>query len=102
MEPETRSVHAGEFCLVLTPTLTAPLRASEAVWERFAALTEEVRRELAAVVAELVSKAIEHGQRSPITVAIGLTADAIHGEVTSQWAVPEGSIDTSFEIPLAR
>ena len=102
MGPRTSSVDAGEFCLVLTPTLTAPARASEAVWERFAALTEEVRRELAAVVADLVSKAVEHGQRSLITVAIGLSSDAIHGEVTSQWAVPEGSIDASFEIPLVR
>jgi Histidine kinase-like ATPase domain len=128
---ETRAADANEFCLVLTPTSGAPDRASAAVMERFTMLGEETRKDLAAVVAELVQSSVDHGPGRPITVTVALGDDTIHGEVsdqgnptvapaiayaedgegsgpalldslTSSWAVHEGSNDVWFEMPLAR
>lgn len=94
METETRAAELTDFCLVLTPTLTAAERASEAIWKRFTFLAEEIRREVAAVVAELVQSSVERRPRRPITVAIALDADAIHGEVSDH-----GDL-VPFRIPL--
>jgi anti-sigma regulatory factor (Ser/Thr protein kinase) len=116
---------------VLTPTHGAARRASDAIRERFRILAEETRRDLAAVVGELVQSSVDHGPGRPITVTVMLGADAIHGEVsdqgnpaapprisheaegsggglilvdrlTSRWAVNEDSTDVWFELPLAR
>jgi anti-sigma regulatory factor (Ser/Thr protein kinase) len=132
MEPKTQAAEVNEFCLVLTPTSSAAVRARDAVRERFGGLTDETRGDLAAVVAELVNNSVEHGPGKPITVTVVLGADAIHGEgsdqgnplvmsppisngggsdgnglalvdrLTSRWAIHEGSTDIWFEIPLAR
>jgi hypothetical protein len=104
MEPKTQASDATEFYLVLTPTLGAHLRASEAIHHRFAALTDEIRNDLAAVVGELVDKAVERRPGRPITVAIALGPDAIHGEVYDRGEIrdPEPTSNARFEIPLAR
>jgi anti-sigma regulatory factor (Ser/Thr protein kinase) len=131
METKTRAADANEFCLVLTPTSGASVRASAAVMERFTMLAEGTRGDLATVVAELVQSSVDHGPGRPITVTVALGDDAIHGEVsdqgnpivapaiayaengegsgpalldrlTSSWAVHEGSTDVRFEMPLAR
>jgi hypothetical protein len=94
METKTRAKDASEFYLTLTPAFTAPFRASEAVMGRFGNLEEETRRDLAAVVAELVTNALAHGRGGPIAVAIAVGADTIRGEVSHQ-----GELDP-FEIPL--
>ncbi len=93
MERETRATELTDFCLVLTPTVGAADRASEAIWKRFAFLADEIRREVAAVVAELVQSSVERRPRKPITVSIALEADSIHGEVSDGDLVP-------FQIPL--
>jgi hypothetical protein len=95
METKTRGADLTDFCLVLTPTLTAADRASEAIWKRFTFLAEEIRREVAAVVAELVQSSVERRPRVPITVSIALESDVIHGEVSDGDLFP-------FEIPLRR
>jgi anti-sigma regulatory factor (Ser/Thr protein kinase) len=121
----------SEFCLVLTPTWGAAARASEWIRERFEALAAETRRDLAAVLTELVQNSVEHHPDRPITVTVAVGADSIRGEVadqgnpaitpavanglstggsgralldelTSRWAVHEGTTDVWFEIPLAR
>jgi hypothetical protein len=94
MEMKTGAAELTDFCLVLTPTLNAAERASEAIRKRFTFLAEEISREVAAVVAELVQSSVERRPRKPITVAIALDADAIHGEVSDGDLVP-------FRIPLA-
>ena len=96
MEIETRAPELTDFCLVLTPTLTAAARASEAVRKRFTFLPEETRLEVASVVAELVDSSVERRPRKPITVVISLDSDAIRGEVSDQGDLVE------FEIPLDR
>jgi anti-sigma regulatory factor (Ser/Thr protein kinase) len=129
METKTRAADANEFCLVLTATLDAGVRAGEAVRERFTSLPQEARRDLAAVVAELVQSSVERRPGGPITVTVVVGSDEIHGEVsdhgntaitprvanrgdqngngfalvdrlTSEWAFYEGSTDVWFEIPL--
>jgi hypothetical protein len=96
MKPKTQARDANEFCLVLTPTMSAPGRASEAIRRHFGALAEEIRSNLAALIGELVEKSVERRPRRPITVLVLLEADAIRGEVSDP-------IDlVSFEIPLAR
>jgi hypothetical protein len=104
MEPKTQAPDATEFYLVLTPTLGAPLRATEAIRHRFPALSEEIRNHLAAVVGELVDKAVERRPSKPITVAIVLGPDSIHGEVYDRGEIrdPERTSNAGFEIPLAR
>jgi hypothetical protein len=97
MEPGTRTADACEFCLVLTPTLGAASRATQALRERFGFLPEKTRGDLAAVVAELVDSAVERRPGTPITVAVVLGADSIRGEVADH----QGDL-ASFEIPLAR
>jgi anti-sigma regulatory factor (Ser/Thr protein kinase) len=125
-----QALDASEFCLVLTPTWGAAARAGEWIRERFAALAAETRRDLAAVIAELVQNAVDHRPGRPIVVTVALGDDAIHGEVadrsnptttqpianglvlnggrtlldelTSRWDVHEGTTDVWFEIPLAR
>jgi hypothetical protein len=84
METKTRAGDANEFCLVLTPTSGASVRASAAVMERFTMLAEGTRRDLATVVAELVQSSVDHGPGRPITVTVALGDDAIHGEVSDQ------------------
>jgi hypothetical protein len=96
MRTMTQAPGAGEFCLVLTPTASAPVRAREAIRQRFGTLTDEVRRDLAAVVEELVEDSVERRPRKPITVTVALGADAVRGEVSDQ-----GDL-VPFEIPLAR
>jgi hypothetical protein len=86
---------AKEFCLVLTPTWGAAVCASGAVMERFTTLADDIRRELAAQVAELVSEAAAGRPSRPITVAVTRGAHSIRGEVASQ-----GNF-AKFEIPLA-
>jgi hypothetical protein len=87
---------ANEFCLVLTPTASAPVRAREAIRQRFGVLADEIRSELVVVVGNLVEDSVERRSRQPITVTVVLGADAIRGEVSDQddW-VP-------FEMPLVR
>jgi anti-sigma regulatory factor (Ser/Thr protein kinase) len=130
METTHRARSAREFCIVLSPDRGAGVRASEAVRERFRTLAEPTRKDLAAVVTELVNYSVEHGPGKPITVTVVLGADSIHGEVadhgnpavetppicngtesdrdglalvdrlTSRWAVYEGRTDVWFEMPL--
>lgn len=71
----------NEFCLVLTPDLSAPERASRAIGEHFGTLAEETRRELAAVVADLVDRSLEHRPLTPITVTAVRGHDSVRGEV---------------------
>jgi hypothetical protein len=94
METKTRATDATEFYLVLTPAFGAPFRASEAVMRRFGNLVEENRRDLAALVAELVTSSVARGPGGPITVAIAVDADVIHGEVSDQHDL------VPFELPL--
>jgi anti-sigma regulatory factor (Ser/Thr protein kinase) len=100
MEPKTQVPDAKEFCLVLTPTLSAPTRASEAIRQRFGALADEIRSDLAAVVGELVQNSVENpverGPRKPIVVMVRLGTDAIRGEVSDH-----GDL-VPFEMPLVR
>jgi anti-sigma regulatory factor (Ser/Thr protein kinase) len=92
----TRGAELTDFCLVLTATQSAAGRASEAIRKRFTMLTEETRRELAAVVTGLVENSVKHGPGKPITVTIALDADAIRGEVYDQ-----GDL-VPFEMPLTQ
>ena len=87
---------ADEFCLVLTPTQGAALRAIEAIRERFALIDDEPRRDLATVVGELVEASVRRRPRKPITVSVLVDGDAIRGEVSDQ-----GDL-SPFEIPLDR
>jgi hypothetical protein len=96
MVTKTQAPDANEFCLVLTPTLSAPVRAREATRQRFGMLADETRRELAAIVGELVESSVERRPRKPITVTVVLGADSIRGEVADQ------SDLVPFEIPLTR
>jgi hypothetical protein len=96
METVTRATDASEFYLVLTPAFGAPFRASDAVTERFGNLPEETRRDLAAVVAELVTNAVARGLGGPITVAIAVGDEAIHGEVTDHGEL------VPFDMPIGR
>jgi len=61
---------------------------------RFRSLPEETRRDLAAVVAEQVTNSVARDRAGPITVAVAVGADAIHGEVSDQ-----GDL-VPFELPL--
>jgi hypothetical protein len=96
METITRATDASEFYLVLTPAFGAPFRASEAVMGRFGYLPEETRRDLAAVVTELVTNAVARGLGGPITVAIAVGDEAIHGEITDHGEI------VPFEMPVGR
>jgi anti-sigma regulatory factor (Ser/Thr protein kinase) len=97
MKLKTRtSPDASEFCLVLTPTAAAASRASGAVKARLTLLEEATRRDLAAVVGELVQNAVERRPGTPITVSVAVVADTVRGEVADQGGI------ASFEIPLAR
>lgn len=71
-----------EYCLVLTPTSTAALRASEAVRTRFQDLQAEARRDLADVVHSLVHNTVLHGPTKAITVTIAASDYLIRGEVS--------------------
>ncbi len=126
----SRAAGADEFHLVLSSSRGAGIRAREAVRQRFSSLAEATRRDLGAVVAELVDNSVEHGPGKPITVTVVLGRDSIRGEVadqgnpavaipqirqrtessggglalvdelTSAWAVHEGSTHVWFELPL--
>jgi hypothetical protein len=92
----TRDADLTDFCLVLTPTLGAAERASEAIRKRFAFLAEETRDEIAARVAQLVQSSVDGRPRKPITVSIALDTDAIRGEVSDHGDLFE------FEVSLRR
>jgi hypothetical protein len=94
MEMKTGAAELTDFCLVLTPSLTAAGRASEAIRKRFTFLAEETSREVAAVVAELVQRSVERRPRKPITVTIALDPDAIRGEVSDHGGI------VPFQIPV--
>jgi hypothetical protein len=96
MKTKTQAPDANEFCLVLTPTSGAALRASEAIRRRFGVLADEIRRDLAALVCELVEDSVERRPRKPITVTVVLGDGAIRGEVSD----PDNLVP--FVIPLAR
>jgi anti-sigma regulatory factor (Ser/Thr protein kinase) len=130
MEPMQMAAPVSEFRLVLSPNRGAGFRAQEAVRQRFRALAEATRKDLGAVVSELVDNSVEHGPGKPITVTVVLGVDSIRGEVadqgnpaaaipqirkgietgggglalvdrlTSRWAVYEGSTHVWFEMPL--
>ena len=130
MEANTNAAHADEFRLVLSPNRGAGFRAREAVRQRFRFLAEATRRNLIAVVTELVNNSVKHGPGKPITLTLVLDRKSIHGEVadqgnpaaaiprirtgnesvrgglalvdklTSKWAVHEGSTHVWFEMPL--
>jgi hypothetical protein len=95
MEMETRAGDLTDFCLVLTPTLSAADRASEAIIKRFTFLPEGMAREVANLVADLVESSVERRARGPITVVIALEQDAIRGEVSDRSEI------VPFELPLA-
>jgi anti-sigma regulatory factor (Ser/Thr protein kinase) len=128
MEMKTTAVGGSEFCLVLTPTWSAAIRAREAILRGLGILSEQTRRDLATVVFELVQNSVDHGPRRPIIVTVVVGGNSIRGEVsghapvvgpaqindreksdasglalvdrlTSRWAV-QGSTDVWFEIPL--
>jgi hypothetical protein len=130
MEKRTTAAGGSEFCLVLTPTWSAAIRARDAVLRRFGALPEQTRGDLATVVAELVQNSVDQHPRGPIIVTVAVDRDAIRGEVsghtpavgpaqlgdgergdanslalvdrlTSRWAVQEDSNDVWFEIQLS-
>ncbi|HEY7267592.1 MAG TPA: ATP-binding protein [Solirubrobacterales bacterium] len=102
-----------------------------ALRERFAdSLSRRTLIDLTAVVTELVNNAVAHGPRRPITVALAVDDETIHGEVTDQgnpaaalprrratkstgelgvgvvdqltsrWGVYEGSTHVWFELPV--
>jgi two-component sensor histidine kinase len=130
MEANTNAARADEFRLVLSPDRGAGFRAREAVRQRFGTLAEATRRDLIAVVTELVNNSVEHGPGKPITLTLVLGRESIRGEVadqgnpaaaipqiregsesdsgglalvdrlTSEWAVYEGSTHVWFEMPL--
>jgi two-component sensor histidine kinase len=129
MKLKTSGAGGIEFCLVLTRTLGAAIRAREAVLRRFGTLPEDTREDLAAVVAELVQNSADYGPGGPIFVTVVVGGDAIRGEVSghapavgpprisdreksdagglavvdrvsSRWAVVEGTADVWFEMPL--
>ncbi|HEY6671162.1 MAG TPA: ATP-binding protein [Solirubrobacterales bacterium] len=115
---------------MLSPNRGAGFRAREAVRQRFRFLAEATRRNLIAVVTELVNNSVKHGPGKPITLTLVLDRKSIHGEVadqgnpaaaipqirtgnesvrgglalvdklTSKWAVHEGSTHVWFEMPL--
>ena len=94
MEPE-RAYLTDEYCLVLTPTSAAALRASEAVRRRFEGLRDEHRRKLGNLVESLVENAVENGPEKAITVTLSLSAYSIRGEVA-------GSVSPSTNVSLLR
>jgi anti-sigma regulatory factor (Ser/Thr protein kinase) len=130
MEPTKRTAHADEFRLVLSPNAGAGFRARQAVRQHFSRLPEPTRRDLVAVVTELVNNSVKHGPGKPITLTVSQGTDSIRGEVadqgnpaiaipqikngaesdrgglalvdklTSQWAVYEGSTHVWFEVPI--
>jgi hypothetical protein len=94
MRDKTKVAETNEFCLVLTPDLGAPGQASHAIREHFRTLAEETRGKLAAVVGELVDRAVEERPVTPITVTAVRGAGSVRGEVGEQ-----GNL-ARFEIPL--
>ena len=94
MRDKTSAAETNEFCLVLTPGLGAPGQASHAIREHFRTLAEETRRKLAAVVADLVDRAVEQRPPTPITVTAVRGPGSVRGEVGEQ-----GNL-APFEIPL--
>ena len=96
MQTKKQARDAYEFCLVLTPTPIAPIRAREAIRQRFLVLADEIRRELGTVVEKLVEDSVERGRGKPIIVTVALGAESIRGEVVDQDDL------VPFEIPLRR
>ena len=94
MRDKKTVAETNEFCLVLTPDLGAPGQASDAIREHFRTLAEETRRKLAAVVADLVDRAVEERPVTPITVTAVRGPGSVRGEVGEQGHL------AAFEIPL--
>jgi hypothetical protein len=94
MRDKTTTAETNEFCLVLTPDLGAPGYASSAIREYFQTVAEETRRKLAAVVADLVDRAVEQRPMTPITVT------AVRGEGSVRGEVGDQGNQAEFEIPL--
>jgi hypothetical protein len=81
MHPDGANLR-DEYCLVLTPTSTAALRASEAVRRHFEDLQGDTRRDLSDVVHALVHNTVMHGPKKAITVTIAVSDYLIRGEVS--------------------
>jgi hypothetical protein len=94
MRDKTTTADTNEFCLVLTPDFGAPGHASSAIREHFRTVAEETRRKLAAVVADLVDRAVEQRPMTPITVT------AVRGERSVRGEVGDQGNQAEFEIPL--
>jgi hypothetical protein len=90
-----RSRVQDEYCLVLTPTSTAALRASEATWRHFESLDDEPRRNLATVIRSLVEHSVDQGPEKAITVNVSVSADSIRGEVL-------GNVTPAAKVSLLR
>jgi hypothetical protein len=95
---ETFSGELTDFCFVLAPDADAEAHGSETIRTRFGFLAEETRMQLVAAVGERIRNLVERGSGRPITVAISLEPDAIHGSVTDQ-DEPQETGETRFEIP---
>ena len=94
MRDKKTVAETNQFCLVLTPHLGASGQASHAIREHYRTLAEETLRKLAAVVADLVDRAVEARPVTPITVTAVRGPGSVRGEVGEQ-----GNL-TTFEIPL--
>jgi anti-sigma regulatory factor (Ser/Thr protein kinase) len=131
MDASKGPTQSEEFRLVLSPDTEAGWRVRQALRQRFGgSLPPRALIDLTAIVTELVNNAVAHGPRRPITVALALSEDTIHGEVADQgnptaalprrraetrpgtlglrvvdqlassWGVSEGSTHVWFELPL--
>jgi hypothetical protein len=90
-----RSRVQDEYCLVLTPTSTAALRASEATWRHFESLDDEPRRNLATVIRALVEHSVDQGPEKAITVNVSVSDYSIRGEVS-------GNVTPAAKVSLLR
>ena len=90
-----RSRVQDEYCLVLTPTKTAALRASEASWRHFESLEDEPRRNLATVIRALVEHSVDQGPEKAITVNVSVSEHSIRGEVS-------GNVTPAAKVSLLR
>ena len=90
-----RSRVQDEYCLVLTPTSTAALRASEATWRHFESLDDEPRRNLATVIRALVEHSVDQGPEKAITVNVSVSEHSIRGEVS-------GNVTPAAKVSLLR
>jgi hypothetical protein len=94
---ETTSGELTDFCLVVAPDAEAVASAGDALRSRFTFVAERTRMELVEAVAERMRSLVERGSGRPITVAISLEPDAIHGQVSDQDEFHKGR-EARFEI----